>query len=342
MSNTGSNMAVRYFGAKSEEERSRINEDAIATLDEDDLIAYQSTIENAARLPPPVARSRGSSSGKNTVKGQAVLGGDQDAEIRALWVTIDNLDMTKLIDQDVIDAFSYSGFNPDAILRALLGKKKAGSVADEEFKKDIATMVLISIMKGSVTEKNLTKMSDGGKKRYTDLESRYGLVKGGAKGKPADIITISRIAATFPGLVLQVVSKFPSTARVFTGPFKTNRLPSYMRHQALAACIPQSLADDTKYFLLDLVTAFSVDQTKTISKTKTANVDLFEAQKAFTTTAHGGAYPPEKVRKAIFRSLPWSQDYAKIKEVSDSVKKIVTDLSQVNLDVFNSAIAGLG
>lgn len=359
-----------FMVADTNEERETCVEKAMNGLSPADFVIFTTATEKLKTLDPsaggqagspvtPTSKKKGKGKAKKVVveeeeesqeeseeeevkpkkKAKASGSGDvSDADLARIWTMVDEIDLDGLITPEIIKDFQYSGFNPDAILKSLIKKKKEKGVSNTQFMADISTLVLIAIMKGSVTDGNLKKLSDGGKRRYSSLEETYGLKRNGAKGKSGDVVTISRIAATFPGVVVKTISEYPDTARAFSGSFKTDKLPSFMRHQAMAACIPKSLDDKTKEFILSLIIAFSVDQTKSISKTKESYGDLFSKQKNFTMVSHNGAYPPDKVRKEIFSNLEWKNGYPKMKEVFDIVKKTVTDLESVDVDHFTSTI----
>jgi len=337
--NSVAKLVSRYFAADNIAEREVISTQAVIYLSEEEQKIFTMTIKNAPALKDTPKGSEAGPSGQQD-KGKEREAGPvvSDDDLINMWTVIDKIDLLNLISDDLIKDFQYAGFNPDAILRSLLKKKKENDVSDDQFKADLASMVLIAIMKGSITDDNLIKMSDGGKRRYGELEKRYDIKRGGAKGKAGDIVTISRIAATFPGMVIRIISGHKETARSFSGSFKTDKLPAFLRHQAISACIPKSLDESAKDFILGLIVAFSVDQTKAISKTKESYLDLFGKQKSFTLVSHNGAYPPENVRKEIFKTLPWIDSYARMKEVSDVVKKIVTDFDQISLDEFSAAV----
>jgi hypothetical protein len=243
--------------------------------------------------------------------------------LEQLWEEIEKMDVSSLVDDQVIQDFEYKGFNANELLRTILAKGLESGRAMKDLQQDLINMVTIAVIKGSITDKNLEKMSDKGKESYKALENRYALQKGGSQGKTASHITIARIAAALPGVVIQVLKKKPILAKKFTGPFKTTGLPYYLRHQASAACIPAALPERTKNFLLHLITAYTSDQSKALSKTKDTNTELFERQLQFVTTTHGSEHPSEASRLKLFREFTLVQDYEKLSSIGANVKKIV-------------------
>ncbi|WCU24517.1 nucleocapsid protein [Fusarium sibiricum coguvirus 1] len=251
------------------------------------------------------------------------------------WKELEKLDLTSLISDDVLNAFKYIGFDPDIVLREILIKgRKAGKNA-KQIQKDMVDMVTIAIIKGSITEKNLGKTSDEGKVLYEQLKKIYDLNTGGTKGKTSEYLTIARVAAAVPGMVMQVLIKKPEFAKVFIGPFGSKSLPSYLRHQAAAACIPETAPEKLKEFLFGLITAYTADQSKVLSKTKDAPEVIFDDQLNYVMTTHGSNHPSEEQRKKIFKLFSLSNDYEKLQVVGARIKKIKTDfaiLSQQELD----------
>jgi hypothetical protein len=263
-----------------------------------------------------------------------------ETEIRNMWNLIDQYDVT-VLSADVIEAFKYQGFNPDMILKSLMKSKKVARISNDEFLNDVTTMCALAVIKGSVTDKNIKKMSDKGKAQYDILEKRYNITRGGGRGKPAEVVTVARIAAAFPGKVIQLLQTQQVPGRDFVGEFHTHKLPGVLKHQALAACIPKDFAERSKQFLLDLVTVFSVDQTKTISKTKDSTADLVERQRQFTNVSHGGLYPPENQRKMIIRMFNWNELFSQINPVATHVKGKWNDFTLVTQQQFMEDITSL-
>lgn len=250
-----------------------------------------------------------------------------------MWKLIDEHDVT-LLDPEVVEAFKYQGFNPDAILKSLMKSKKTAKIDNSEFLRDITTLCALAVIKGSITDKNIKKMSDKGKTQYDLLEKRYGITRGGGRGKPAEVVTVARIAAAFPGKVVQLLQTQKVPGRDFVGEFQTHKLPGVLKHQALAACVPKDLAERSREFLLDLITVFSVDQTRTISRTKDSAMDLIDRQKQFTNVSHGGAYPPEPMRKMIIKGFNWNDIFILINPVATHVKGKWNDFHMVTQQQF--------
>lgn len=242
-----------------------------------------------------------------------------EAMIRSFMDEIETYDEKQLLTEELKE-FEYQGFNPEMILKTLLVNMRKAKIGKEQFLKDVNVLCALAIIKGSVNDNNLKKMSDKGKARYDELEKRYGITRGGGRGKPAEVVTVARIAAAFPGNVIKLLHSEKVDGRKFISDLRTHELPGVLRHQALAACIPQTMGSEAKNFLLDLVTAFSVDQTKVISKSKEDLKVLIDRQSQFTLTSHNGQYPSANTRKTIINLYNWGSLYDKILPVATHIK----------------------
>lgn len=260
-----------------------------------------------------------------------------ETELRGMWKEWDEFD-TNALSSEVIDSFKYQGFNPDEIMKSLMRKKKQSGVDNPTFLRDMSTLCALAVIKGSITDNNLKKMSDKGKEKYDELEKRYGITRGGGKGKPAEVITIARVAAAFPGKIVQMIQNKQVPGRQFVGELNTHKLPGVMQHQALAACVPQKMDDAARTYLLNLVTAYSVDQTRIISKVKVDTATLLERQKQFTDTSHNGMYPPEAMRNAIMKRYNWNELFPMIAPVAEHIKSKWPEFSTVSQTDFIDAV----
>jgi hypothetical protein len=255
--------------------------------------------------------------------------------VDAFWLELEGLDPSSLVSTEVTDAFKYVGFDPDVVLREMLYRGQRNGKNGKAIQKDLVDIVTIAIIKGSVTEKNLKKTSDSGKVFYKALQDVYGLATGGAKGKDSTHVTVARVAAAVPGVVTQILIKKPEFSKTFVGPFGSKSLPPYLRHQAAAACIPEQTSEKLKDYLLGLITAFTADQSKTLSNTKDKPEDLFDNQLNYILTTYNSKHPSEAQRKKIFAGFSLSNDFEKLNTVATRIKKIKTDfqtLTQQELD----------
>jgi ribosomal protein L19E len=290
-------------------------------------------------------KKAGKKAAKNTPETSKAGADDEDSDeevssavvisekaLDAFWEELEKMDVSTLIGDDVIRAFEYQGFNPNKLLQTIMKRGMDAKKDKNQILKDIVDMVTIAIIKGSITEKNLGKMSDTGKLTYQKFESVYKLVKGGSKGKESDHVTVARVAATMPGVVMNVLKQKPGLTKQFAGPFGSSALPYYLRHQAAAACIPQNSPPRLIEFLLGLITAFTADQSKVLSQSKTGADELFDKQSNFVTTTYSSAHPVEASRVKIFKSFSLESDYEKISVVAAKIKKVKTDFVVLTIE----------
>nr|QEU56216.1 nucleocapsid [Citrus virus A] len=261
-----------------------------------------------------------------------------DAQLAAMWTEIDNIDVSTF-DRESTKVFDYQGFNPDEVLRSLIINQRKNKVSAADFKSDILLMCSLAIIKGSINEHNFKKLSTEGQSTVIRLEKTYGIKRGSGRSEPANVVTISRIGATFPGKIIQLLVENKASSRKFMGPFKSHTLPQFIRHQGFAAVIPTTLAESTRMFLLDIVTAYSVDQSISISPNKKDKPDLaslYEKQRGFIQTTADNKYPSEIVRKKIFTTI--MIDYDSLLTTARALLKVIPDFTIVTKENFVSDI----
>jgi hypothetical protein len=290
--------------------------------------AEAATSEDEKKDTPEQSTSKGKGKEKKD-EGKEVVVTAEDATI--FWISFDTMSGSQLISKQVVLDFSYVGFSPNAILISIITKGYKAKRTQDEIKTDIADMCTIAVVKGSITETNLKKMPDAGKRFYSVLEARYGLMKGGSKGIDASVITVARVGAAFPGAMMKILMEQSDLAKKFSGPFGSKILPYYLRHQCAAASIPESFEENSKQFLLGLITAFTSDQSKMISKDKKRTpIEIYEDQENFVSQTHSANYPAEPVRKEIFKKWSIIADYDKLNTVATNVSKVYKDFILVS------------
>jgi len=307
-----------------------IMKDAALELSGKDVKALKDKIKKADKERPESKGELGAADPAQTTTVER----DQEKErkvVELFWAELEKLDPVSLISEEVTEAFKYIGFNPDVVIQELLFRGKKAGKNKDTIVSDLVNIVTIAIIKGSVTEGNLKKTSDKGKVLYKALQNSYDLVTGGSRGKDSTHLTVARVAASVPGIVIQVLIKKPGFAKTFIGPFGSKALPSYLRHQSAAACIPEGSSEKLKDFLIGLITAFTADQSKALSKTKETPEELFDKQLNFVMTTFSSAHPTEENRKKIFQNFSLANDFDKLSIVAAKVKKVKTDFITLTL-----------
>jgi Sec-independent protein translocase protein TatA len=294
--------------------------------DEEDDSGEDSSEEKTPEASASTRKEKGkgpSSEATKESKTEAGVAEIDEATAERFWSALEAMSGVELLSEQVIKDFQYVGFDPNTVMKTIILKGRGAKRSDSQIKSDIAKMCTIAVIKGSVTDNNLKKMSDEGKRSYGEIETLYSLKRGGSKGVDPKVITISRVGAAFPGSMMKILMTRPDLSKKFAGPFGTKILPSYLRHQSAAACIPETLEENAKNFLIGLVIAFTSDQSKTISKSKDNAEELYGRQENFITQTHSSSYPSEAVRKSIFKTWTLVADYDKLSAVGQTLGKII-------------------
>lgn len=244
------------------------------------------------------------------------------ADIERLIQLVNEGDVQSLKAQE-FEQFQYQGFDPYKIVNTLLKIKNDKGITDVNFQKDVFTMVAIGMIKGSVNEHNMTKMSDEGKLDLKNLISKYGIKMGGGKGQSSGIITFPRVMATFPDVAIRLVPII-GCKEFRGGPLESTRLPEFMQVQVFPAIVPKDIDGDVKRMLLTASLCYSIDQSIQISEMKSPDLKAIAAiQGNFTNVGNNSPVPSAAVRKTVFNTLDLSGSYDKIAAVlSDYKSKI--------------------
>lgn len=263
------------------------------------------------------------------------------ADIDGLLSLISKGDVEALKSEE-FDQFQYQGFDPVRIIQSLLKVKQNDSVEDAQFRMDVYHMVAIGIIKGSVNDHNLTKMSDVGKASIDSLIKKYNIQKGGGRGKSASIITFPRVMATFPDIAVRMTRVIG--AKEFNGgPMLSSRLPTYMKVQVFPAVIPRNLGTTVKKMLLKASLCYTIDQSTQISQIKNPDLkQLASVQGNFTAIGHQSPVPNSETRLKLFKSLNIENDYAAIVSVlKDYIEKIEPTYSIPSEELFTQQVTSL-
>lgn len=93
--------------------------------------------------------------------------------------------------------FAYQGFDPVHIVRKL--QEKGGA----NFTRDVKSMIVLALTRGTKVTKIIGKVSDASKTRLEELKDRYSLVD---QAKTRDDITTARVAASLPSWTIRVAA----------------------------------------------------------------------------------------------------------------------------------------
>jgi len=261
------------------------------------------------------------------------------ADVERIITLISTKDIAQLRAED-FDKFQYQGFDPYKIVAALAKIKADKNISNETFQDDVMQMVAIGMIKGSITEKNITKMSEEGQSSVNGLMTKYGMKKGGGKNQPSNVITFPRVMATFPDVCVKMISVLGGK-EFRGGPFLSTRLPAFMQVQVFPAIVPKGLKQRSKTFLLTAALCYSVDQTVQIAEMKNPDVKAICAtQSNFIQVGHNSPVAIDATRVTVFKSLSFANNYSRIKSVLDDYKSKVDPTFEIlSMEEFVSDVA---
>jgi hypothetical protein len=241
------------------------------------------------------------------------------ADVETVLQLISQKDVLTLKAEE-FDIFQYQGFDPLQIAAELFKVKRDKSISEDEFIKDVCTMTAIGMIKGSVNDNNINKMSEDGKKGVLDLNKKYGIKLGGGRGQGAKVITYPRVMATFPDLAVRM-TKVLGGKPFRGGPLMSVRLPDFMQIQVFPSIIPRHLNDKVKKFLLTAALCYSIDQTVQISQIQQPDLkQLTSVQGNYVNIGHNSPVPVSNVRVATIQSLTIPAEYDNIKAVVEEFR----------------------
>lgn len=244
-------------------------------------------------------------------------------------ISLINKGDVEALKSENFDQFQYQGFNPLKIVQSLHKIKIAKNISDSDFISAVFKMVAIGLIKGSVNDENIKKMSDEGQSELTALIAEYGIKKGGGKRESSSVITFPRVMATFPDIAIRMAKVIG--AKEFTGgPMLSTRLPYYLQVQVFPAVIPRQLNKEAKKMLLTASLCYTIDQSVQISRLQDPDLKkLASDQSRFTMVGHSSPVPSAEIRLSVFNKLSLSADYDRIVDVLRTYKAKVDDAIEI-------------
>lgn len=140
--------------------------------------------------------------------------------------------------KSLAEEVQYQGFDPDITLRVMWEVKHKKQITDDQFLKDIATMCVVFLTRGTNLKGMVRKMGEAGKQKVLTLETDYALKKG---QQPPKELTLSRVALTFFAFTIHGAVKLKDSLPV-PYDFMTSLVPDYppaMMTQAFASAVPR-------------------------------------------------------------------------------------------------------
>jgi len=224
------------------------------------------------------------------------------------------VDVDEKVFDNIVESLSYQGFSAKVLLEKI---KNATPVSVKA--QDIASMVVLGLLRGNNMDKMMRKMSKEGIKIVTELRKNYGLV---LRTKQADSLTLSRVVNLFPGIACSFANdkqkSFPVSPSMLKAALEyKGDIPSVLCCPAFGNIIPSS---DTKTFKLSITAtakwtkafclyqaALSVVLTRTKDKQTPLNKKTIKEAIAkvhtFVGVAVGAEYPSQETRFKIIQKF---------------------------------------
>lgn len=237
------------------------------------------------------------------------------SELELLNDLVSSLDSDGL--ENIASLFAYQGFSVELVLSHLNQVKKQKNISDSNFKMDMRTLLVASIMMGNVTANNIQKISDKGKKTIDELLLKCGIKKGSISSD-RKAITLPRLAATFP---IQI-SKFQLSIQEknYNNELNASILPKCFKVSIFPSLIPKTMKKELQHALLVISNAYSTEQSLAISKNKEIST-VYKKQWEFTNIGLNSPMPKESDRISHIKTLQFHYD--SMKQVFTNVYEII-------------------
>lgn len=180
----------------------------------------------------------------NSVKMSSPSRSSSSKESAINFNEIDNLVAGRMgtYDAKVIELFSYSGFSPLVVRTILKSKEENPST----FIKDMGTLIMVFLLRGSKISKMLRKMPEKGASIVQDLVTKYGVSDTGVE-MTSKTVTLPRLAACFPESTAKAL--FNTRTPITYPPGVDPNFPRALMNPGMAAIIPSNFGDLTTALL---------------------------------------------------------------------------------------------
>lgn len=168
-----------------------------------------------------------------------------------------------------ITNFEYQGLDVKAIIKALYTRGAEKGRTGEQIREDIWRMILLFLCRGN----NLKKMLERSKAEIVGVirgfKNNYNLVDQVGRGG-SDKITLSRVAAVFPGVTLALLAHptiSPSIPRAVSLPISDfgNNFPKVMQTVIVASILPKSPVGIS---LMKALLLYMIEENRLLSKVR--------------------------------------------------------------------------
>lgn len=174
----------------------------------------------------------------------------------------------------VIGDYEYQGLDIRAIIRAIYQRGTAAGRSADQIRDDIWRMALLFLCRGNNIEKMMARSKDDTAAAIRIFKTTYQLQDKVGRGG-ADRVTLSRVAAVFPGVTLALlandkISKFiPRAVSLSSGDFGSD-FPKVMQTVIVAAIFPKG---DEGISLMKALLLYMIEENKLLSKNTSTQGD---------------------------------------------------------------------
>lgn len=182
------------------------------------------------------------------------------SELAKFWMTNDLPRIDGLSFQEFLNAIAFLGFKPEVLSSIMQQKAHA---AGRNFETDIITLVGTLAARGSNLTKMIMKMSSTGKALVQLMKQTYGLSVRAKTSSDNVVITLPRIAATYPWCGIKIFKEFPNIQTPIS-PLSMGiaNYPKMLMAPDISSLIPSAPAADS---LFKAIALYQIMFTKLVS-----------------------------------------------------------------------------
>jgi len=257
-----------------------------------------------------------------------------DKEITDFANLIDTTTQDDINPADFI-ALEYQGFDPLMVRLTLIAISKKHKEQLSQLKSDVMWMIAINIYMGNVQAKSHSRRSLRGRTIVGALVKKYGIKTGSqGAGQVSTMITFPRVSAAFPTLSTRMANKLP-VKRYVRAPFHSFTLPGFMTIASFASLIDDEATEDLKMFLLEVVCAYSCDQSIVVAEGKSraarqgkrpeplGAIEAHSLQWPYIEAASNSPVPSGVMRRTLFTEYQLIDMYEIFQPVVTTLRNLI-------------------
>lgn len=182
---------------------------------------------------------------------------DKIAEFKTSFV---EKNLLAKVDWSLVEIFGYEGFDPSSVYRHILAVIDREKMSLDMFEEDLGAILILQAMRGNVTSKNYQSFSSQGKQAINILYAKYNMKLKLSNAEKRTAVTLPRISLAFP---FQASIVADHCGKSYTGPFRSDALPSFMKTNSFASLIPTGMEYTSMLFFA--YTCYSSDQSAALA-----------------------------------------------------------------------------